>query len=48
MRKTIFTLIEKCVACKSCEIACAIEHSATKTLFGALAQESKGTSAGPR
>ena len=37
MRKTIFTLIEKCVACKSCEIACAVEHSPTKTLFGALA-----------
>jgi carbon-monoxide dehydrogenase iron sulfur subunit len=39
VRKTIFTLIEKCVACKSCEIACAVEHSPTKTLFGALAQD---------
>ena len=39
MRKTIFTLIEKCVACKSCEIACAVEHSPSKTLFGALGQD---------
>lgn len=36
MPKTIFTVVEKCVACKSCEIACIVEHSSTKTLFGAL------------
>ncbi|MBI4987000.1 MAG: 4Fe-4S dicluster domain-containing protein [Rhodocyclales bacterium] len=37
MEKSIFTFIEKCVACKGCEIACAVEHSSDKTLFGALA-----------
>lgn len=36
MKKKVITLFEKCVACKSCEIACAIEHSASGTLFGAL------------
>jgi carbon-monoxide dehydrogenase iron sulfur subunit len=34
--KQIFTFIEKCVACKSCEMACSIEHSPEKTLFSAL------------
>lgn len=38
MDKAIFTIIEKCVACKGCEVACAIEHSSDKTLTGALAQ----------
>lgn len=36
MSKTIVTLVEKCVACKSCEIACAVEHSCSKTLTGAM------------
>lgn len=39
MAKTIFTLIEKCVACKSCEIACVVEHSPGKSLFSALSVE---------
>lgn len=34
--KEIFVDIERCTACKSCEIACAVEHSSTKTLFGAI------------
>ncbi len=38
MEKAIFTFIEKCVACKGCEIACAVEHSKDKSLFGALAE----------
>ncbi len=38
MARTIFTVVEKCVACKSCEIACVVEHSATKSLFGALSE----------
>lgn len=38
MEKTIFTIIENCVACKSCEVACAIEHSQDKTLLGALSE----------
>ncbi len=38
MEKASFTVIEKCLACKSCEIACAVEHSRSKTLAGALAE----------
>lgn len=29
---------ERCTGCKSCEIACAVQHSASKTLFGAMAE----------
>ncbi|HHB11708.1 MAG TPA: 4Fe-4S dicluster domain-containing protein [Chromatiales bacterium] len=36
MAKEVFTIVERCMACKACEIACAVEHSAAKTLFGAL------------
>ncbi len=36
MAKTIVTDIQKCVACKSCEIACALEHSASKKLEEAV------------
>ena len=34
--KEIFVDIERCTACKACEIACAVEHSASKSLFGAI------------
>lgn len=36
MEKKIFCDITKCVGCKSCEIACAIEHSKGKGLFSAI------------
>lgn len=39
MEKAIFTFIEKCVACKGCEIACVVEHSSDKTLFGAMTDQ---------
>jgi carbon-monoxide dehydrogenase iron sulfur subunit len=39
MGKAIFTIIDKCVACDSCEMACAIEHSSSKTLFGAITED---------
>lgn len=39
MEKFIFTFIEKCVACKGCEIACAIEHSQSKSLVGAMSEK---------
>ena len=39
MDNSIFTFIEKCVACKGCEIACAIEHSQSKSLFGAVSEK---------
>lgn len=29
---------ERCTGCRSCEIACAVQHSASKTLFGALTE----------
>ena len=34
--KEIFVDIERCTACKACEIACAVEHSTSKSLFGAV------------
>ncbi len=34
--KEIFIDIERCTACKSCEIACAVEHSLSKDLFSAI------------
>lgn len=37
--KEVLIKPEFCVGCKSCEIACAIEHSVSKTLFGALAEK---------
>jgi len=36
--KEIFVDIQRCTACKACEIACAVEHSASKELFGAIAE----------
>lgn len=35
----IFGDMTKCVACKSCEIACAIEHSVSKDLYKVLKEE---------
>ncbi len=37
--KEILINIEKCVACKSCEIACRVEHSESKNLFTAIFEE---------
>src|SRR3989338_15326 len=34
--KKIFCNILKCVACRTCELACAVEHSKAKDLFMAL------------
>jgi carbon-monoxide dehydrogenase iron sulfur subunit len=34
--KEVFVDIERCTACKACEIACAVEHSDSRTLFGAV------------
>lgn len=30
---------ERCTGCRSCEIACAVQHSKSKTLFGAVAEK---------
>jgi len=39
MRGTIHVDLAKCIACKACEIACAIEHSTAKSLVGALGEQ---------
>lgn len=38
MNKTIVVNIEKCLACKSCEIACALVHSKSKVLEEAVSE----------
>ncbi|MHB9130863.1 MAG: 4Fe-4S dicluster domain-containing protein [Armatimonadota bacterium] len=39
MKGMIVVRAERCLACKSCEIACAVEHSDSKDLVGAIQQE---------
>ena len=41
MDKVIVVNIEKCQACKSCEIACAVAHSKSKVLEEAMAESPK-------
>jgi len=41
MDKNIVVNIEKCLACKSCEIACALAHSKSKVLEQAVAESPK-------
>lgn len=41
MKKKIFCDITKCIACKACEIACAVEHSKGKNLFLAVNEKDK-------
>lgn len=36
--KEIFVKTDRCMGCRSCIIACAVTHSESKTLFGAVAQ----------
>lgn len=38
MGKAIMVNIEKCLACKSCEIACAVAHSKSRVLEEAIAE----------
>jgi len=38
MAKTISVNVEKCLACKSCEVACALAHSKSKVLEEAIAE----------
>ncbi len=40
-RPTVYIDPEKCMGCRSCEIACAIEHSASKNIFGAIFEKPK-------
>jgi carbon-monoxide dehydrogenase iron sulfur subunit len=36
MMKRIFVRWERCTACKTCQVACMVEHSAAKDLFAAM------------
>lgn len=37
--KKIYCDLSKCIACKSCEIACAVEHSKSKVLSQAIKED---------
>jgi len=37
--KEVLVRPDKCVSCHSCEIACAVEHSHSKNLFGAIGEK---------
>ncbi len=36
--KEIFVNLDRCLGCRSCQIACAVEHSTGKSLFAAVAE----------
>ncbi|EEB72947.2 4Fe-4S dicluster domain-containing protein [Thermococcus sp. AM4] len=40
-RLTVYIDPSKCMGCRACEMACAIEHSMSKTLFGAIQEKPK-------
>ncbi len=37
--KEIFVHLDRCLGCKSCEMACAVQHSASKNLYGAVSEK---------
>jgi anaerobic carbon-monoxide dehydrogenase iron sulfur subunit len=37
--KEVFVHLDRCRGCHSCELACAVEHSQSKNLFGAVAEK---------
>mgnify|MGYP001766302714 CR=1 FL=1 len=37
--KEIFVRLDHCMGCKSCEMACIVEHSSSKSLFGAISEK---------
>jgi len=37
--KKVFCDLEKCLGCRTCEIVCAVVHSKTNQLYGALTEE---------
>jgi carbon-monoxide dehydrogenase iron sulfur subunit len=39
MKKVIVVNVDHCLGCRSCQIACAVAHSESKTLAGALLEE---------
>lgn len=41
MRRKVFVDIDKCLGCRSCEIACAVEHSLSRDLHKAFLEAEK-------
>lgn len=39
----LYLEINRCLGCRSCEIACAIEHSKSKEIFAAITEEPRPT-----
>ena len=39
MKKVIYIDVEKCLGCRSCELQCAVAHSVSQSLLGALSEE---------
>jgi len=39
--KTVFVNPERCIGCKQCQMACAVEHSESQSLFQAVAEDPK-------
>lgn len=37
--KKLFCYLENCLGCKSCELACAVEHSKSKELYSAITEK---------
>ena len=37
--KEVFVRLDRCLGCKSCEMACAVEHSTSKSLFGSISEK---------
>ena len=37
--KEVFVHLDRCLGCRSCEIACAVEHSAGKSLISAISEK---------
>ncbi len=39
MMKEIFVRLDRCQGCRSCEMACAVENSNSKSLYGAISEK---------
>ena len=39
MKKEVFVRLDRCMGCKSCEMACAVEHSVSKSLISAVSEK---------
>jgi len=37
--REIFVRLDRCMGCHSCELACAVAHSTSQTLYGALSEQ---------